>query len=161
MIIQEVLIRFFSCFDSKIQGLIVKEEEKKEDEKEVIRLTKMLEDKILEISELKQKLEAAKKTNEAQFSQLEEEATDAKAETRHKYQEYEYRLEELRNEVKELEASSDSKYQEWNMKKDQLLSVINFQFISLQVHLKMCQCQCYDCGAKHYNFVLNLQTSRN
>nr|XP_027193131.1 kinesin-like protein KIN-14K isoform X2 [Cicer arietinum] len=116
----------------QLKGLIVKEEEKKEDEKEVIRLTKMLEDKILEISELKQKLEAAKKTNEAQFSQLEEEATDAKAETRHKYQEYEYRLEELRNEVKELEASSDSKYQEWNMKKDQLLSVINFQFISLQ-----------------------------
>lgn len=121
----------------------------------------MLEDKNLEISELKQKLEATKKTYEAKCSQLEEETRDAKAELRQKSQEYEYRLEELRNAVKEIEDSSDSKYQEWRVKENQLQTVINCQFSSLQVHLKMCQCQCYNCGAKHYNFVLDLQTSRN
>lgn len=121
----------------------------------------MLEDKNLEISELKQKLEATKKTYEAKCSQLEEETRDAKAELRQKSQEYEYRLEELRNEVKEIEDSSDSKYQEWRVKENQLQTVINCQFSSLQVHLEMCQCQCYNCGAKHYNFVLDLQTSRN
>ncbi|XP_024629146.1 kinesin-like protein KIN-14C isoform X3 [Medicago truncatula] len=110
----------------------VTEEEKKENEKEIIRLTKMLEDKNLEISELKQKLEATKKTYEAKCSQLEEETRDAKAELRQKSQEYEYRLEELRNAVKEIEDSSDSKYQEWRVKENQLQTVINCQFSSLQ-----------------------------
>jgi chromosome segregation ATPase len=142
-------------------GEKVTDVEKKENEKEVIRLTKLLEDKNVEISELTQKLEAIKKQYEAQCSQLEEEVRDAKVDLRQKSHEYEHRLEELKNEAKELEASSDSKYQEWSMKKNQLQTVLNFQSSSLQVHLQMCQCQCYDCGAKHYNFVLNFQTSRN
>lgn len=116
----------------------------------------MLDDKNLVILELTQKLEAAKTQYESQCSQLEKEAGDAKAELRRKSQDYEHQSEELRNEVKELETSSDSKYQEWNVKKNHLQAVINFQFSSLQVHLKMCQCQCYNCGVKHYNFVLDL-----
>lgn len=116
----------------------------------------MLEDKNLVILELTQKLEETKSLYETQCSQLEEEAGDAKEELRQKCHEYEHQSEELRNEVKELETSSDSKYQEWNMKKNQLQAVINLQFSSLQVHLKMCQCQCYISGAKHYNFVLDL-----
>ena len=110
----------------------VKEEEKKKDEKEMIRLTKILEDKNLEISELRQKLDETEKTYETQCSQLEEEVGDAKAELRQKSREYEHQLEELKNEVNELEASSESKYQEWTTKKNQLQTVVNFQLSSLE-----------------------------
>lgn len=119
------------------------------------------EDKNLEISSLKQELETIKKTHEVQCSQLEGEAKDAKAELEHKSQEYEHRLKELRSKVKELEVSSDSKNQKWNMKMNQLQTVVTFQFNSLQVHLQMCYCQCYIGDVKHYNFLLNFQTSRN
>ncbi|KAL3002177.1 hypothetical protein AAZX31_08G040600 [Glycine max] len=110
----------------------IREEEKKADEKEIIRLMKEQEDKNLEISSLKQDLEATKKTNEVQCSQLEGEAKGAKAELEQKSQEYEHQLEELRNKVKELEVSSDSKDQKWNMKMNQMQTVIKFQFSSLQ-----------------------------
>ncbi|CAL5215174.1 unnamed protein product [Lathyrus oleraceus] len=122
-------------FAGKLQRLKVekgKDEEKKENEKKIIRLMKMLDDKNLVILELTQKLEAAKTQYESQCSQLEKEAGDAKAELRRKSQDYEHQSEELRNEVKELETSSDSKYQEWNVKKNHLQAVINFQFSSLQ-----------------------------
>ncbi|TKY60926.1 Kinesin KP1 [Spatholobus suberectus] len=110
----------------------IKEEGKKADEKEIIRLMKEQEDKNLEISSLKQELETTKKTHEVQCSQLEGEAKGAKAELEQKSQEYDHRLEELRNKVKELEVSSDSKDQKWNMKMNQLQTVIKFQFSSLQ-----------------------------
>ncbi|WJX48360.1 hypothetical protein P8452_34937 [Trifolium repens] len=119
-------------FTTQLQQLKVTDVEKKENEKEVIRLTKLLEDKNVEISELTQKLETIKKQYEAQCSQLEEEVRDAKVDLRQKSHEYEHRLEELKNEAKELEASSDSKYQEWSMKKNQLQTVLNFQSSSLQ-----------------------------
>lgn len=144
-----------------LEAISALKQEKKEDGEEVIRLMKELEDKKLEISTLKQELETTKKTYELQCSQWEEEAKNVKVEMRQKSQEYEHRLEELRNKVKELEVASDSKCQKWNIEKNRLRTAINFQFSSLQVHLLMCYCQCYNRGAKHYNFVLNLHTSRN
>ena len=82
-----------------IQGEMIKEEEKKVDENEVVRLIKEQEDKNLEISALKVELETTKRTYEVQFSQMEEEANSFKAALTRKVQEYEHQLEELRNEV--------------------------------------------------------------
>ena len=133
-----VICLYYGSIGPSIQVEEIREEEKKADEKEIIRLMKEQEDKNLEISSLKQDLEATKKTNEVQCSQLEGEAKGAKAELEQKSQEYEHQLEELRNKVKELEVSSDSKDQKWNMKMNQIQTVINFQLSSLQVHLQMC-----------------------
>lgn len=65
---------------------------------ELVRLMKEQEDKKMEISALKSELGTAKRTYEAQFSQLEEEAKGAKAWTE-KAQEYEYQLKVLQNKV--------------------------------------------------------------
>ncbi|KAH1135963.1 hypothetical protein GYH30_013582 [Glycine max] len=86
----------------QFKGEMIKEEEKKVDENEVVRLIKEQEDKNLEISALKVELETAKRTCEVQFSQLEEEANGFKATLTRKVQEYEHQLEELRNEVEKI-----------------------------------------------------------
>ncbi|XP_028230908.1 kinesin-like protein KIN-14C [Glycine soja] len=86
----------------QFKGEMIKEEEKKVDENEVVRLIKEQEDKNLEISALKVELETAKRTCEVQFSQLEEEANGFKATLTRKVQEYEHQLEELRNEAEKI-----------------------------------------------------------
>jgi len=111
------------------------EEVKTEDDEQIARLMKEQEHQNLEISALKEELETTKIAYEVQRSQLEK---DAKEELEQKCEEYEHQLEELRNKVKELEVSSDSKDQKWNMKMNRFLTVITFQFSSLQVHLQMC-----------------------
>ncbi|KAL2324928.1 hypothetical protein Fmac_023986 [Flemingia macrophylla] len=58
----------------------IKVEQKKLDENVVVRLTKEQKNKNLEISTFKMELEAAKRSYEVQFSQLEEEAKCAKEE---------------------------------------------------------------------------------
>ncbi|XP_061370961.1 kinesin-like protein KIN-14K [Gastrolobium bilobum] len=115
---------------------IKKEEKKKEDDKDVIRLTKELEDKNMEISTLKQELETLKKTYEVKCSQLEAEAKDAKGELKQKSQETEQILEQYKNKVKEKEAFTESKYQKWKMKEIQMQKAVNFQLSYLQ-KLKM------------------------
>ncbi|KAK7320028.1 hypothetical protein RJT34_04757 [Clitoria ternatea] len=77
---------------NKVQRM--KEEEKKAHEKEE-------EDKVLEISALKEALEKAKSIFEVQCSQLEE-AKGAKAELTHKLQEYERQSEELKNKAEKI-----------------------------------------------------------
>jgi len=111
------------------------EEVKTANDEEIARLMKEQEHKNSEISALKQELEATKTAYEVQRSQMEK---DAKAELEQKCEEYENQLKELRNKVKELKVSSDSKDQKWNMKMNRFLTVITFQFSSLQVHLQMC-----------------------
>ncbi|XP_029128147.1 kinesin-like protein KIN-14D isoform X4 [Cajanus cajan] len=88
----------------------IEEERKKADEREINRLMKEHEDNKFEISSLKEELETTKETYEVKCSQLEE----------------------LKNKVKELEVSSESKYQKWKMKMNQLQTVVEFQFSSLQ-----------------------------
>ncbi|KAK7369979.1 hypothetical protein VNO80_12028 [Phaseolus coccineus] len=99
------------------------------DDEEIARLMKEQEHQNLEISALKQELETTKIAYEVQRSQLEK---DAKEELEQKCEEYEHQLEELRNKVQELEVSSDSKDQKWNMRMNRFLTVITFQFSSLQ-----------------------------
>lgn len=82
---------YFEIFGPSIQAESMKDE--------IVRLMKEQEDKNLEIAALKRELETAKRTYEAQFSQLEEEAKGAKAEWTQKAEEYEYQLEELQNKV--------------------------------------------------------------
>nr|XP_007160373.1 hypothetical protein PHAVU_002G316200g [Phaseolus vulgaris]ESW32367.1 hypothetical protein PHAVU_002G316200g [Phaseolus vulgaris] len=105
------------------------EEVKTEDDEQIARLMKEQEHQNLEISALKEELETTKIAYEVQRSQLEK---DAKEELEQKCEEYEHQLEELSNKVKELEVSSDSKDQKWNMKMNRFLTVITFQFSSLQ-----------------------------
>jgi len=77
-------------------------EEKKVDEREVGRLIKEQQDKILEISALKIELETAKRTYIIQFARLEAEAEGAKAELTQMVQEYKQQIEEVRNKVRFL-----------------------------------------------------------
>ncbi|KAL2319807.1 hypothetical protein Fmac_028776 [Flemingia macrophylla] len=75
----------------------IKEEQKKLDENAVVRLIKEQKNKNLEISTFKMELEAAKRSYEVQFSQLEEEAKCAKKEFAQKAQEHEHELKKLIN----------------------------------------------------------------
>ena len=86
---------YYEIFGPSIQAEKIKEEVKTTDEKETIRIMKEQEDKKLEISSLKKKLETKKKTYEVECSQFVEEAKDAKQ----KAQEYENQLKALRNKV--------------------------------------------------------------
>jgi len=85
-----------------MKGKWVKEEEKRVDEKEVVRLIKEQKSKKMEISALKIELETAKRRHVVQFEQLEEEAKGAKAELTHMVHEYKQQIEELKNKVKFL-----------------------------------------------------------
>ncbi|KAG2411041.1 Kinesin-like protein [Vigna angularis] len=105
------------------------EEVKTANDEEIARSMKEREHKDSEILALKQALETTKTAFEVQRSQLEK---DVKSELEQKCEEYEHQLKELRNKVKELEVSSDSKDQKWNMKMNRFLTVITFQFSSLQ-----------------------------
>ncbi|KAK7358285.1 hypothetical protein VNO77_00212 [Canavalia gladiata] len=87
------------------EGEKAKGEEKKVDETEVVRLIKLQEDQILEISALKRELETAKRTFEVQLSQLE-------AELRQKSQEYENQLEELRNKAEKIKEEEKKRNEE-------------------------------------------------
>ncbi|KAL2341154.1 hypothetical protein Fmac_009094 [Flemingia macrophylla] len=75
----------------------IKEEQKKLDENAVVRLIKEQKNKNLEIPTFKMELEAAKRSYEVQFSQLEEEAKCAKKEFAQKAQEHEHELKKLIN----------------------------------------------------------------
>ncbi|KAL2342489.1 hypothetical protein Fmac_003774 [Flemingia macrophylla] len=119
------------------------------------------EDKYLEISALKQELETTRKTYEVQCSQLEEEYEHRLEEYEHRLEEFRNEAERIEEERKKadereinrlmkeqeenkLEISSlkeeletiketyESKYQKWNMKMNQLQTVVEFQFSSLQ-----------------------------
>ncbi|XP_027357387.1 kinesin-like protein KIN-14C [Abrus precatorius] len=137
--------------DKSVQTEKTKEEEKREYDKEVIRLIKEMEDKNMEISRLKQELETMKNTYEVQCSKLESEAKDAKdakGELKQKSEEYENMLEKLRNKVKDNEALSESRYQKWKMKENQIRNAVNFQCSSLQVNLYMGESPEFSCIQK-------------
>lgn len=150
-------------YEVKLSLLEAKVNERKNaNGKEVIKYIKELEDKNVEISTFKQELEIMKKkTYEVKCLQLEAKVEDAKEELKHKSQEYEHLLEKLRNEVKENEVISESKYQKWIMKENEIRKAVNFQFSSIQVNLHIGECQSYCYYVKYFNFLLNLQTSRN
>lgn len=104
--IDALFIKLFSCyldfglFVPSMQGEKIKQDEKKVNDNENVRLIKEPKGKNSEIFGLKVELETAKRTCEVQFSQLEEEAKSTIEELTQKTQEYEHQLEELQNKVK-------------------------------------------------------------
>ncbi|XP_045823203.1 kinesin-like protein KIN-14J isoform X2 [Trifolium pratense] len=104
------------------------EEMKKLEEQDFSRLKK---DKVrseIEISQMKQDLEMAKRSHEEHVLQLELQASESKAEYEKRIQELKCHLADARKQVKELEAFSESRYLNWKNKEHTYQSFLNQQF---------------------------------
>ncbi|GAU19444.1 hypothetical protein TSUD_76880, partial [Trifolium subterraneum] len=104
------------------------EEMKKIEEQDFSQLKK---DKVrneIEISQMKQDLEMAKRSHEEHVLQLELQASESKAEYEKRIQELKYHLADARKQVKELEAFSESRYLNWKNKEHTYQSFLNQQF---------------------------------
>ncbi|XP_027340167.1 kinesin-like protein KIN-14J [Abrus precatorius] len=108
------------------------EEKKKLEEQDFSRLKKEKVRSEIEISELKQDLEIAKRTYEEHVSQLELQATESKAEYEKRIEELKRHLADARKQVKELEAFSESRYLNWKNKEHTYQTYVNYQFGAFQ-----------------------------
>lgn len=108
------------------------EEQKKLEEQDVVKLIKEKDQRILEISTLKQELESSKNTYEQQRMQMETQAKVVRAELDERIKELVHLFKDSNNRVKELEAYSMSECQGWNKKEYTYKSFLDFQFDALR-----------------------------
>ena len=121
----------WTCYEQNER--INREEQKKVDDENVIRLMKEKEQSNQEISSLKQELDVTKRSYELRCSELEKEAKGTKSKLEEKLQKLESLLDDSMNKVKELEANSETKCQSWSKKENTYQSFMEFQFDALKV----------------------------
>ncbi|XP_075100969.1 kinesin-like protein KIN-14C isoform X1 [Nicotiana tabacum] len=108
------------------------EEEKKNEDQDVVRLMKEKDDHSQEIAALKQEMEIAKRTYEQRSVEMEKEAREAQQKLEERLKEVESLLKESTNRVKEIEMFSESKSQRWSKKENVYQIFTEFQLGALR-----------------------------
>ncbi|KAJ8559975.1 hypothetical protein K7X08_004033 [Anisodus acutangulus] len=108
------------------------DEEKKNENHDVVRLVKEKDDHSQEIAALKQELEIAKKAHEVRCLEMEKETRDTKQKLEERLKDFESLLKESTNRVKELETFSESKSQRWSKKENVYQIFTEFQLGALR-----------------------------
>ncbi|XP_009763270.1 kinesin-like protein KIN-14C isoform X1 [Nicotiana sylvestris] len=108
------------------------EEEKKNEDQDVVRLMKEKDDHSQEIATVKQEMEIAKRTYEQRSVEMEKEAREAQQKLEERLKEVESLLKESTNRVKEIEMFSESKSQRWSKKENVYQIFTEFQLGALR-----------------------------
>ncbi|KAL5564750.1 hypothetical protein UlMin_027914, partial [Ulmus minor] len=109
-----------------------KDENRKIEDEDVVRLMKEKDQSNQELSALKQEFETTKKTCESRCLEMEKEANDAKSKLEERLKEIEHLLAASNNKVKELQEYSETKFQRWNKKEHSYQNFMDFQFGALK-----------------------------
>ncbi|XP_027921755.1 kinesin-like protein KIN-14J [Vigna unguiculata] len=129
----EVLSSWVQQLKYDLQAEQTKFEEKKRlEEQDFSHLKKEKVRSEIEISELKQDLEIAKRTHEKHVSELELLVSESKVEYEKRIEELKLHLADARKQVKELEAFSESRFLNWKNKEHSYQTIVNFQFGAFQ-----------------------------
>ncbi|KAK7318229.1 hypothetical protein RJT34_02928 [Clitoria ternatea] len=123
----EVIAGWVQQLKHALQVEQTKFEKKKLEEQDFSKLKKEKVRSEIEISELKQDLEIAKRTYEEHVSQLELQATESKAEYEKRIEELKRHLADARKQVKEMEAFSESRFLKWKNKEHTYQTYVNYQ----------------------------------
>ncbi|KAJ8560599.1 hypothetical protein K7X08_022459 [Anisodus acutangulus] len=108
------------------------DEEKKNENHDVVRLMKEKDDHSQEIATLKQELEIAKKAHEVRCLKMEKEARDTQQKLEERLKDVESLLKESTKRVKELETLTESKSQRWSKKENVYQIFTEFQLGALR-----------------------------
>ncbi|KAI4343247.1 hypothetical protein MLD38_027775 [Melastoma candidum] len=108
------------------------EEERKVEERDMLKMKKDMDDTNAEVSMLKQELELAQRMHEKQHLELEAESSKTVALLEAKVKELERNLEDSRKKVIELEEFSLNKRHRWKRKEHKYQGLIEFQVGALQ-----------------------------
>ncbi|MCD9558805.1 hypothetical protein HAX54_016425 [Datura stramonium] len=108
------------------------DEDKRNEDQDVIRLVKEKDDHSQEIAALKQELEIAKKAHEERCLEMEREARNTQQKLEERLKDVESLLKESTNRVKELETFSESKSERWSKKENVYQIFTEFQLGALR-----------------------------